>query len=199
MGLAIVVGPVDDPEARDARVAEIAAMNEVLSSVGLGPHREPPSGPQASPVVAAGLSYGDLHLLRRISALVRQDRDVVPRAGRLTPIDDERIRDAASDLDSHLLCHADHEGLYVPIDFGAPIFDDRLPGAILGSTHGLARELQAIAPNLGLELPIGADALRALAEGAAGGHPFARERAAWAALFTATQASLASGAVIRFC
>jgi hypothetical protein len=55
------------------------------------------------------------------------------------PAQDKAIDDQSSMLSSHLPCHSDCEGYYVPIDFGEPLFadEDAFAGAgMLGSSQG---------------------------------------------------------------
>jgi hypothetical protein len=59
--------------------------------------------------------------------------------------------------ESHLLCHSDCEGFYVPIEFKDVIVNDdgRIPCGMLGSSFALLKGLQAIAPALGIRLASG--------------------------------------------
>jgi hypothetical protein len=64
--------------------------------------------------------------------------------------------------ESHIVCHSDGDGFYVPVDFPDPLYDD-LPesdphcvrGGILGSSQGAMRELVRVAPLLGIGLEQG--------------------------------------------
>lgn len=60
---------------------------------------------------------------------------------------------------SHLLCHSDCEGFYLPVDFEVVLIDsqdqDRIPGGLLGSSYRLRDELLAIAPALGITVSDG--------------------------------------------
>jgi hypothetical protein len=136
------------------------------------------------------LPNGALHLLQRVFVLDRYQESVTPAGSSPTTRDYDLIQDAAYDLDSHLLCRSDRQGLYMPIGFQDPIFDERLPGGILGSVMGLRAELSIIAPYIGIE-PCRNDA-----EDQPEDHPFAREQQAWSMIDEAIRRSLESGAVL---
>jgi hypothetical protein len=57
-------------------------------------------------------------------------------------------------MDSHLICHSDTEGFYVPIDFPEPLYDDtdELVGGMLGSSQRALEEVLLAAPLLGIDL-----------------------------------------------
>ena len=62
-------------------------------------------------------------------------------------------------LDSHLLCHSDCEGFYLPIRFDDVLIDEtdeeRIPGGLLCSSYKLYEELASMAPYLGIRLQDG--------------------------------------------
>jgi hypothetical protein len=103
--------------------------------------------------------------------------------------------------DSHLINHADNEGFYVPQDFPVPLVaeEGQVRGDIIGSSYALLRELQEVAPVIGIILDGGeladetADLLAAEAE-----HPFATERMVWFTLFEAARQSIAQQSAITF-
>ena len=115
--------------------------------------------------------------------------------------DDSLIAPLTNRLTSHLLCHSDAEGMYVPIDFERVLVDESLPGGYLGSTQRLMRELITVAPHLditlvGDELPDAeADAIN---EELHSQPPFFRERTVWLSLYEAARLSLEHGAAIAF-
>lgn len=107
-------------------------------------------------------------------------------------------------MDSHLLCHSDAEGFYVPIDFEDVIVDNEdreLPGGLLGSTQRLMAELVTVAPTLGIELKNGelsdAEAKRLNRE-AHKRASFWVEKIVWLSLFEAARISLKYKSVISF-
>ena len=119
---------------------------------------------------------------------------------RIRPEHDSVVDDAGSMLDSHLLVHSDAEGYYVPIDFGDPIFDDELPGSMLGSSQALLRELVDVAPHIGIDLVDGRPTpectarLRAIVDSG----PVWREQVVWDTLFEAATLSVAHRTLIVF-
>lgn len=197
-----------DYSANDEEGAEwfrrsLTELDEVLVANGLPTHHEPPSF--EVPLfqlqrACASFPYSFLHYLRRAFAHVREGL-AVPEDDALRPEHDRVVEDASTMFDSHLLCHSDAEGYYVPIDFPEPIFEDALPGGMLGSSQALLRELVEVAPALGLRL--GPDAqptleceaeLRAIADSG----PLWRERLVWYALFEAATLSVRYGTLIVF-
>jgi hypothetical protein len=142
--------------------------------------------------------------LRRAFGRVREGEPVTPVVAGEDPTRDPAVEEAASLFDTHLLCHSDCEGFYVPVDFGDVIFDndDRgLAGAMLGSSVRLMAELVEVAPAIGIR--ISGSAL-ADAEAAAivaddqGATPFYRERLVWLALYEAARCSIANDTMIVF-
>src|SRR5262245_3097960 len=125
MSLCVCIGVLadtlsNDPEAADWIREELAGVNTVLEERGLPLHHEPehlPALDDRSPV--SGYPYSYLHYLRRFAALLAQRPGRVPE-----PCDDSTLHEADAVVDkhsagmqSHLLCHSDCEGFYVPIDF----------------------------------------------------------------------------------
>ena len=170
MGLALHVGILldvaeSDPEMLDEFREDFVNANAVLAENGLPTYTEPE---QASwqPLSFDMYGYSGLHYLRRIAAHLAADRglpspgdddassdpvqeayyDAVtgkPRLFRRGPKFDRRF--------DHLLVHSDAEGFYVPVEFGEVLFSDDVPGAMLGSSHGLVRECEELMQ--ALEIP----------------------------------------------
>ena len=104
----------------------------------------------------------------------------------------------ADHADSHLCCHADAEGYYLPRPLPALLADDA--GGLIGSAVALLDELRAVAPLLDIPVTdagvtsavayslLEADAL----------DPLRGERIAWGALWATATASVASGALLVF-
>ena len=111
---------------------------------------------------------------------------------------------------SHLVWHYDHAGAYVPVDFPHPLANDELlaGGGPLGSSHALLRELESVAPALGIDPanppappqpPLAPTELEEPAVPAPyDSSPFARERHVWLGLHAAATRSLAQGSMIVF-
>ncbi|GAB2776372.1 hypothetical protein ACWGJ2_24670 [Streptomyces sp. NPDC054796] len=192
---------------------EIASYDKALNDAGLPPvpvyNYMPGLSGDVAPV--AGFDYDALHFLRRAYLLQLHGLEV-------TPVDElggdyEQLLEMfeATAQQSHLVWHYDHAGAYVPIDFAAPLANDELleGGGPLGSGHGLLRELEAVAPYLGIdhanppaapEPPSHPTELEepATSPVAYGDGPFARERHVWLGLHAAVTRSLAQGSMIVF-
>ena len=156
MGLAIEVGMLADLVDHDVEGAawtreSFAKVNEVLQKNGLPVHNEPETLPVIrSRAELAGYPYSFLHYLRRFYACSRVDPDWAPTpvADNDDPSLDPAVEEEMFMMSSHLLCHSDSEGFYMPIDFDDIIFDDveSVPGGMLGSSYRLMEELVEIAP-----------------------------------------------------
>ncbi|MFD1325107.1 hypothetical protein [Micromonospora sonneratiae] len=208
MGLAIVVGVlanvIDEEEIEEVR-AELDNLSAALAKEGVD-WREPEGLPTLSiRSTVSSFPYSWLHYLRRVLALVKQGRPVTAVDGR-NGLDRDRsiIEDEMMMFDSHLLCHSDCEGYYVPVPFQAPVF---LPeeagvagGGMVGSSQGLLAELLRCAPAIGIQLVDGAladDEARRIEE-RPDSHQFAIESTVWLGLYEACRASIADGHAIVF-
>jgi hypothetical protein len=191
---------------------ELALYDKVLHEAGLPPVPVYSYMPGLSGDVApvAGFDYDALHFLRRAYLLQLCGLAV-------TPVDElggdyEQLLEMfeSTAQGSHLVWHYDHAGAYVPVDFPAPLSDDELlaGGGPLGSSHALLRELEVVAPAIGIDParppvpPAAPVAPTELEEPAAVGlpddGPFARERHVWLGLHQAATRSLAQGSMIIF-
>lgn len=163
----------------------------------------PPRDAAVPPVRSAvrGFPASWIQDLKRVVALVETGAPV-------TPVDSREayergqalVREEAAMLSSHLICHSAAEGYFVPVDLSGPVF---LPdgsgvagGGVVGSSHGLLRELQRCAGSLDIALDddgtlVDAEAARVAAR--PDDHPFAVESVVWLALHEACRASIASG------
>ena len=218
MGLAIVIGYQADMKENDSEgyvfsQKQFARMAEVLEENGLGGQWAEPDSPTDFPEWegtrphSGDFSYSDLHYLRRAYAHTSRMRylerdDPLEPVERLTEEDNERVMDETMMMSSHLLCHSDCEGYYVPVDFPEPIFDDRAPGGMLGSSFGLLRELREVAPTLSITLTeegelSDEEAARLFA--VEWGAPFGRELQMWLTLWELSRASVHLGTAIVFC
>ena len=220
MGLAIVVGlwptgPEVDPDELDWAREDLRQVNWLLDAHGLPPHHEPESLPDLPHRGrSVGIPYSQLHLLRRAVAFARQAPDQFgPASKQYDPAKDDRIEHEFSILmDSHLICHSDCDGFYVPIAFPAPLCDeegegegegdeDSIAGGILGSSQRALDELIDVAPLLGIPLVAGvlsdADA-RIIADEPETATPYGFERAVWLALYEAFRLSIEHRRIVRF-
>jgi hypothetical protein len=191
---------------------ELAQYNAALAQNGLPPVPVYQYMPGLSGDVApvAGFDYDALHFLRRAHLLQLCG---LP----LTPVDElggdyEQLLEMfeSTAQQSHLVWHYDHAGAYVPLDFPHPLSNDELlsSGGPLGSSQGLLRELEHVAPAIGIDPanppapPAPPTAPTELEQPAAPApydpSPFARERHVWLGLHAAATRSLAQGSMIVF-
>ncbi|SRR6266540_224854 len=210
MGLAVSVGITSEPADADEEEAaerrdELDRLSAALAAEGV--HWGEPEGAPVPPMRSAVISfpYSCLHHLRRVLALVDAGRPVPPVDGPAALDQDKNVVKAKTmTFSSHLLCHSDCEGYYVPVDFPEPLFlpeDEVAGGGMVGSSQGLLAELRRCAPALGVRLePDGslsdgeAARLSELPEDA----DFATETMVWLTLHEACLASIVSGYAIVF-
>ncbi|WP_046247449.1 hypothetical protein [Hymenobacter terrenus] len=208
MGLTIGVNVLADLKKHDTEgyewmKVELERVNKLLQQNNLPPHQEPETlFARVGRPPLGNFSYSWLHYLRRAVAYQINDEPLTPSTG-------HPERDVVLDAElcmfrSHLICHSDAEGFYLPIDFEEPLFDDesaQVAGGIVGSSFGLQRELQAVAPLLSIALPNGAPsetlAAQIISEPERG-HPFWIERFVWLALYDSVKFSLRHGSAIVF-
>jgi hypothetical protein len=191
---------------------EIAVYDNALGEAGLPaiPVYAYMPGLTGDVAPVAGFDYDALHFLRRAYLLQLSGLAV-------TPVDElggdyEQLLEMfeSTARQSHLVWHYDHAGAYVPVDFPSPLSNDQLleGGGPLGSAHGLLRELEYVAPSIGIDpanppaAPLPPVAPTSLEEPTSpipyDGSPFARERHVWLGLHAAATRSLAQGSMIIF-
>jgi hypothetical protein len=207
MGLSVSVGQLAwslaqgyEEETAAAR-ADVREVNRILAEHGLPPHVEPEVLPPFHDRCAGvGMPYSMLHYLRRAIAYARQAPDEFAPATDANPARDPRVEDELfSYFDSHLICHSDCGGFYVPIDFPEPLYGEH---DTLGSCQAAMRELVLVAPLLGIRL--NADGTLSDAEAEAinksdrDGQPLRTERYVWLKLFERFRHSIATGALVTF-
>ncbi|KOV63133.1 hypothetical protein ADL01_28565 [Streptomyces sp. NRRL WC-3618] len=191
---------------------ELALYDKVLGEAGLPPvpvySYMPGLSGDVGPI--AGFDYDALHFLRRVYLLQVCGLPVTP-VGELGS-DYEQLLEMfeATAQQSHLVWHYDHAGAYVPVDFPHPLSSDELlaGGGPLGSSQTLLRELEFVAPSIGINpsnpplAPAPPLTPTSLEEPAAPApyddSPFARERHVWLGLNAAATRSLAQGSMIVF-
>jgi hypothetical protein len=165
MSLSIGTGVLPDLLAHDPDGArwvaqELEKVNAVLLERGLPEHHEPVEGlvdDSRAPVFS--FPYAFVHHLRRATAYALRDPQwrATPLPVEADPTTDPVVDDEYSRLRSHILCHSDAEGFYLPIDFSEVIFADeeQVLGGMLGSSYRLRDELVQVAPALGIALDEG--------------------------------------------
>jgi hypothetical protein len=176
---------------------ELAAYDAVLTAGGLPPVPVYTwtEGLDKGVCTVGAFDHESLHYLRRASQLHRTGVPVTPVAALGEDYDHLLETFEAAAQHSHLVWHFDHAGAYLPIDFPRPLNDEPLPedGGPLGSSLGMLRELEDLAPYIGVDLldpPMPAPAYDA--------SPYARERHVWAVLYRAAQLSVHQGSMIVF-
>jgi hypothetical protein len=156
------------------------------------------------PASCEQLSYSSLHYLRRAYALKAEGQPVTPVVDGDLKSADRYVDDAASMFDTHLLCHADDAGYYMPVPMADPAFLPResgiAGGAMVGSSQGLLSELQRIAPDIGVRLDADGSLSDAEAERLDTNRedPYELEQMVWLTLHEACRVSIASGHPIVF-
>ena len=157
----------------------------------------------------AAFDYDSLHFLRRAYLLGLTGFEITPVDALGGDYEQLLEMFESTAEQSHLVWHFDHAGGYVPIDFERPIVDDALlaNGGPLGSLHGLLRELEAVAPWIGIDhqlppvpvRPVAPTTLEGPAHPPAGNDgPFSRERHAWTGLHAAAIRALGQGSMVVF-
>jgi len=190
MGLAISVGMLDEDEAYREMFDELAAS---LAQAGIAGYREPERVPDTMRAHCDSFPYSFLHYLRRCYALLREGKPITVAED----ADDDLVEELSIDSSSHLLCHSDAEGYYVPVDFDEPLFSDE---ESIGSSQRLLAELREVGPHIGVKLEADgalSDAEAARLAGYDDG-PFWREITVWLTLHEACVASIAHGTAIVF-
>lgn len=212
MGLSIVVGIMSEFAEADAESVEhyreeFASINEVLAEHGLPQHSEPEKLPPLENRCSLdGFPYSFLHTVRRAYAHRVRDPQWIakPQADGEDAPDDPLVEEVTMEMRSHLLCHSDAEGFYLPLDFVPVVFDEeqeRITGVMLGSSYRLRDELVDVAPALGIKLVAGvlpngeAERINAAMECEA---PLWIEQIVWLSLYEAARLSLEHRAAICF-
>jgi len=166
MGLTISSGILADykenePEGYEAYKVIFENINTILIKNGVETYQEPDEM-EIEPLQFGGFSYSFLHHLRRFAAHVWEHKDNENCDWKPTPfsIDDEPeadsiLEDHYSYMSSHLLTHSDNEGFYIPVELPEVLFDTDeapVPGAMIGSSYDLLKELKSLTTHLGIGL-----------------------------------------------
>jgi hypothetical protein len=169
MGLDIWVGtlgsPGEDEEIEELERQQFASINSALRGAGLPTYFEPEnaSGDRhwygrigrwhhiqtirwvAASVALTGERPSDQSGADGPEALRRYERNLVHSGGLIKHLDSRMARRSFD----HLICHADTEGFYVPVDFENVIYDHKV--GLLGSSYRLVAECDVLARYL--EIP----------------------------------------------
>lgn len=209
LGVGSLAAQLEDGEDREEVQwlrRDLKRLNKFLVKNGLPEHHEPETLPKfryRGSLISFPYSY--THHLRRAVAYSRHAPEKFAKLDRSqNPARDPLIIDELSIyLNCHLICHADNEGYYVPIDFPEPLFadpEDKIPGNLLGSSQRLLVELIAAAPFLDIRL----DANGGLSDEEAEKlkdettHHYGLERLVWFAYYETAWDSVKYNTVISF-
>ncbi len=217
MGLAISVGFLADMKQYDEEGLEwgrsaLAKVQAYLQENGFPTWDEPEDLDHASLGLRRHISsfpYSTIHYLRRAYALCTEypDRLVKPVGPEGLDATQHLVDDATTLLSSHLLCHSDSAGWYVPVELRDPLFappDSGIDGGgMIGSSQALLRELRVVAPAIGVQLEVDGtlsddEAARVYEASGEDAEPFFNELTAWLALHETALASVRIGSAIRF-
>src|SRR4051794_3262848 len=160
MGLAVSVGNPcigSDEEGEERYRRKFGGLAAALAAEG---HAWTlPEGPVPSGLARRYVSsfpYSFLHYLRRAYALQAEGQPVTPVVDGGLDGAAGFVEDATMMFDSHLLCHSDTAGYYVPVPLDDPLFLANeagvAGGGMVGSSQGLLGELRRIAPAIGVRL-----------------------------------------------
>lgn len=213
MGLGISVGLLcdqarNDPEGYEHYRTAFEHLTNALAPEGVDWH-EPQTIHNAGDEhdFSASFPYRYVSHLRRIYTLTLLGEPVTPAASiseAQYESDQEQVTDEMTMFASHLLCHADDAGYYIPVDFPDPLFlpqQAKIPGGgMVGSTQQLLAELMGFAPAIGIHLDERGEIQQTqAAESAGDADAFEPEPYAWSQMYQACRASIASGHAIVFC
>jgi hypothetical protein len=212
MGLAISIGFLSDMRQNDAEgfahfTGAFERLSKYLEKSGLKGYVEPVELEVKLAPHTSSFPYSFIHYLRRAFAHARTGVEQVPPCPKgKDPANDPLIDDELTlHMDSHLVCHSDAEGFYVPVDFEDVLYpdeEDGIAGGMVGSSYALLRELRQVAPVIGIPLENGApkpEVLAALAKERDESTPLWRERLVWLTLWVKATASVQYKTAIVFC
>jgi hypothetical protein len=207
MSLAIAVGVLSGPsDSAEYHREQFRHVNRVLAENGLPPHVEPetlPDFPYRGQLISFPYAWTP-YLYRAVAYARRAPAEFRPVREGENPGKDKRVdAELYTFAESHLICHSDTQGYFVPIDFPDVLADQegRLPGRILGSSQQALAELVRTAPLLGIALKDGEltdEAAAIIAKVPDESHPYWIERKVWLSMFEAFRLSVAHGCAVVY-
>jgi hypothetical protein len=224
LGLALCVGVPSEIRESDAEYVayfeqQVEAINGVLESFGLPPHREPFDVEDERTFECEMIGYSGLHYLRRVAAHLALGRELPP-PGDDGAASDPVLSDYYKIFDAsfargqatgmpfqHLIVHGDAEGYYLPVEFEDVILPDaslEIAGGMLGSSHALLRECRELARVLELPEALSPEddavwqAAESQGEGVEKWERYGVESYTCLALIKACEASVETGAAVVF-
>ncbi len=189
---------VNDPDAAADLRKLITSANRTLKANGLRTHAEPEDLPGLPERFNRNsVPYGWFDRLKRAVAYARnRPKKFKPLPTGKDAAEDSWVIQELCTLESHIICHSDCDGLYLPVDFDSPLYSERKSDVAymgLGSSLAGLRELVLTAPLLGIELNEGIldpKLVRRIFREKEGSHLFEIERKTWLAFFEAFTLSL---------
>ncbi len=112
--------------------------------------------------------------------------------------EDEVLVEEMNMLRSHIICHSDSEGYFVPVNFNEPIMDDDIWGGALCSSIKVMEELINCAYLIGINVEDNAisDKEAENINLTLKDHPFFAERIAWFAMYEAARISVKNNVLV---
>jgi hypothetical protein len=214
LSISLAVELVKDRDANSNKrwTQEIEDINRVLSLNGYPQHVEPDLiEATINYRGSVNIPYSWVHYLRRaVAYAINSPEEFSSLGDGEAPINDECYEEESYNFSSHLICHSDDGGYYVPVNFPEPLFDreNRLLGGFLGSSQQALIELIQTAPLL--EILLKDDNISPQQEAAilnAGleeddpyyeYHPYWIERVTWLYFFDRLQLSVKLGSALVF-
>lgn len=214
MGLAIelnILGQLQetgDDEGKSHFKSEFELVNLALAANGIDAHAEPEGILEFKKMAPFdSFPYAFVHCLRSALAFSRnggsKERYIKENAAENDHNEFVEI-EILERLDSHVICHSDCEGYYLPIDFEEVIFaedDYDFAGGMLCSSNQAMKELESCADFIGILIGENGDLSKEVHYQNSPDFeedPFFRERMVWLCLYDAARLSIELKSAIVF-
>lgn len=180
-------------------------VGEVLQRSGYFEHLEPDELPDLDSRSTRDCFPSEwIHRLRRVVAHVIEEPNwrAVPPQDDESATADEVYQRQSLIPNSHVICHCEHDGFYVPIDFRPLLGDvqDEMSGGLIGSSYRVFEELIACAASLDISFDGESlsDEQAHRISAASKTDPLRPEKTVWLRLFEAARLSIEHGTAICF-